>query len=525
MNFREWLSLHESFALPYGVMEEMYNFLLDSYKKRIESPKTPIRSKVFDLDLSGTRYEFLNKFHPSVSLNYVSRKLNMPAWYSGMKSVGASGSKFGNIPMYQGDISIGYGDNWADHKILLEHELLHFIQDLIKEHQRLTKKNKILASLYGILGAEGIKTAKQYLSFREKHGGIYDGVELPLGPWTLEGKSASEFFKQVNGGNGVRNYNPSIGGLPARSIVKKVMKDKNINVHGKVVEKRTHHHMRPIEFYTNLNSLIRILKVNYMKHMVSKGVDPAIAAVDIENKKLFFSDELNDVHGYTHKKMQDVKRLDKDLYKKYMNTITKDFIFDDKIDDYYNIVNRDEKGIKDFSAELVRRQEKESLERKNRLAKTGERAIKGTKYTAGDFKGTLVLPAYGGSMFDQLSNTADREENVDQQYKFVMYSLGKYSKKKKESEMITWKLDYNKLQEIFKSLRENRKARESDPEKWQKVTLCNWDHMVKKFADYIYEKAFGGTVGRPTGSELLSMFYGPVSITCNRDASGYFIPD
>ena len=244
MRFKQWL-LNEGFELPFRVIKDIYEYYRDSYEKYRLKPRVKIEPKYFDLDFTGTRYEFLNDLNPQV---LVELKGSLP---------GAAG-------LYQGSqlkvensrvtakIQLALSSFIANPEVVY-HELLHVVQDLI----RIKKQMKV------------------------------------------------------------------IGGLPNMPLVKRVTDERGMNIHGTKKVKRVQHGVRPIEYYTNLDSLIRMLQYLYVKMLLNSGKDIDLGVRDSEAKKEFFYK--NKDNSWISDKLDTVK-FDEELYRIYLQEISKRFI-------------------------------------------------------------------------------------------------------------------------------------------------------------------------------------------------------
>ena len=114
-----------------------------------------------------------------------------------------------------------------------------------------------------------------------------------------------------------------IGGLPNMPLVKRVTDEREMNIHGTKKVKRVQHGVRPIEYYTNLDSLIRMLQYLYVKMLLNSGKDIDLGVRDSEAKKEFFYK--NKDNSWISDKLDTVK-FDEELYRIYLQEISKRFI-------------------------------------------------------------------------------------------------------------------------------------------------------------------------------------------------------
>jgi hypothetical protein len=115
-----------------------------------------------------------------------------------------------------------------------------------------------------------------------------------------------------------------IGGLPNMPLVKRVTDERGINIRGDKNVKRVKHGVRPIEYYTNLDSVTRILQYKYVKMLLDSGKDMDLGVRDSEAKKEFFS-RMKKENSWISDKLDTVK-FDEELYKIYLQEISKRFI-------------------------------------------------------------------------------------------------------------------------------------------------------------------------------------------------------
>lgn len=145
ISFKKYTLLVEAFQLPYSVIQPILDYYYESYKKflkagrefgRVTSKTFP--EKNFELDFSGTQYEFLNDLKPNVNVYFLNnRNIDATAYfweYNKDKINTFDKTNTGNIyinftakfeTMYYGTI---------------EHEVLHYVQYLIKKYKKLKKR-------------------------------------------------------------------------------------------------------------------------------------------------------------------------------------------------------------------------------------------------------------------------------------------------------------------------------------------------------------------------------------------------
>lgn len=143
ISFKKYTLLKEAFQLPYSVIQPILDYYYESFKKFLKAGREKVTPKLFpeknfELDFSGTRYEFLNTMKPNVNVYFFFNKHSGTSayfWeYDKNKVNTFDKTNTGNIyinltskfeTMYYGTI---------------EHEVLHYVQYLIKKYKKLKKR-------------------------------------------------------------------------------------------------------------------------------------------------------------------------------------------------------------------------------------------------------------------------------------------------------------------------------------------------------------------------------------------------
>jgi hypothetical protein len=244
MRFKQWL-LNEGFELPFSVIKDIYEYYRDSYEQYRLKPRVKIEPKYFDLDFTGTRYEFLNDLNPQV---LVELKGTLPGGYAGLASRA-------NLINGRGTAKIQLAlVHFVNNPDIIYHEVLHVVQNLIK---------------------------------------IKKGMKV-------------------------------IGGLPNMPLVKRITDERGVDIYGTKKVKRVKHGVRPVEYYTNLDSVIRMLQYRYVRMLLDSGKDIDLGVRDSEAKKEFFS-KIKKENSWISDKLDTVK-FDEELYRIYLQEISKRFI-------------------------------------------------------------------------------------------------------------------------------------------------------------------------------------------------------
>jgi len=245
MRFKQWL-LNEGFELPFSVIKDIYEYYRDSYEQYRLKPRVKIEPKYFDLDFTGTRYEFLNDLNPRV---LVELKGSLPGGHAGLA--------------YRANLINGRGTakiqlalvHFVNNPDTIYHEVLHVVQNLIR---------------------------------------IKKGMKV-------------------------------IGGLPNMPLVKRITDKRGIDIHGAKNVKRVKHAIRPVEYYTNLDSVIRSLQYKYVRMLLDSGKDMDLGVRDSEAKKEFFY-RMKKENSWISDKLDTVNKFDEELYRIYLQEISKRFI-------------------------------------------------------------------------------------------------------------------------------------------------------------------------------------------------------
>ena len=143
ISFKKYILLREAFQLPYSVIQPILDYYYESFKKFLKAGREKVTPKFFpeknfELDFSGTPYEFLNDMKPNVNVYFLhNRNIDTSAYfweYDKNKINTFDKTNTGNIyinltsrfeTMYYGTI---------------EHEVLHYVQYLIKKYKKLKKR-------------------------------------------------------------------------------------------------------------------------------------------------------------------------------------------------------------------------------------------------------------------------------------------------------------------------------------------------------------------------------------------------
>jgi hypothetical protein len=478
MNFKQWL-YNESFELPFDNIRKIYEYYEESYKKYLKAPRTKIPPKTIPLDLSGSKYDFLQYLDPTVE---VELKGSLPAGVPGDYS--------------NGKIRLSFQNHEYVNYSTIEHEVLHYLQDLFKKHAKKLPRSSRPAD----------KRKYRYLD---------------------------------------KDSTTVVGGLPNIPLVKRIMKKKGIkDVDGIIKDKRTKHEHRPIEFYTNLNSLIRSLQYYYIVLGIElgKGVisnnriinlnldglkaniyeedpdwfssykDPSFVRKMLSwtsnkrNKQLFLNKLINR-KDHVVRNLEKIKNLDEELYKIYLREIYKNFIDNDNFasnaSEVKKIIDSMEQSKKEKEIAKETKQRKKS-EKKEKL---GEKVLLGD-WTEADFTGriTITYPSDYSDIYDEENLGYSNSEIAEEMF-------GEIGMKTNDNYEIKFGISAKNLTKIFANIKKAKKTFvETDigKELGQTKINNNFDYMAKTLAETISRYLRSNSEYRPkypSAEDILNIFY------------------
>lgn len=221
------------FNIPRKVYQPVLNAFFAAYEKyRMEDVKR-VTSKNFPeeeytLDFSGTRFEFLDKLEPKprIRVNYLSKNTGGGAYYIR--------DDLNILRNNSGTIYLNLGNALKQAVSTVEHEVSHFVQDLIRKVKYLKKKE------YG-----------------------YD----------------------------VRFSDIEIGGVPSRRIMPGGVDTHGYKDGGARVRRVKHGH-RPVEYYPDLLSAVRALESQYYEKIKNDPDYEKLKNSESSRKSFFVSDFL-----------------------------------------------------------------------------------------------------------------------------------------------------------------------------------------------------------------------------------------
>jgi hypothetical protein len=459
INFKEWLIKEGLFEIPFGNLEKIHQYFLDSYKVYLKKPRSKFPTRNFKIDLQGTKYDFLQYLDPNVDIILKPSLGNYAGWY-----------KPG--PNNKGVIELSFVEGEHITYSTIEHEVLHYLQDLIKQ----VAKEKAQYP-----GSKNVRTKRQREKFRKKS-------------------------------------NPFPGGLPSSNLVKKLVKEKGFDVEGNKEERRTHHEYRPIEYYTNLNSLIRILKVKYLKYVlemlkVTNEEDYAAKKDQIKSmlantkeKTKVFNKSL-EIKSYEEKKLRKIRNISEELYRIYMKEIFKNFLDNNDFDD----VLKTKKIADIINYETTSELQKKKDEKLKKITKLLQPAI--GNFTEADFACKKPLRIDYFDIYDY-SNLEDGNGDEGER---MFADIGKDPTK----EYISISITYSNLSKLFNKIRNSKNNSQEKRDK------CQWDYFAIRLIDEILKnlEIYGKQISdkQPKKEDLIKMFYPGPYESCSKDEDGQFL--
>lgn len=316
INFKHWLLLNEGLIqIPYKVIKPIVDDYFNFFKN-VNLGKTKIKdeAKTYKIDLSGTNYDFPNII-PKLNVTYKGlRGKNIGSYHTSETKI-----EYPPLPYSPqedpitviGKITLKKDLSDNSPVELIEHEVMHFIQDLININMSHNKQ-------------------------------IYKN----------DGKL----------GSGKR---PEFGGSGPRKLTQNLMRSYNANFYGynKNQNRMIDHEKRATEFQTNLSSILIMLNKQFINKFLSGNLNPNYFSYDydivkdIKTKEDFEKNKdvivkfINNQNvknkyirdgistgllSYSTYKLYKVKKFDEELYNWYLGEIYKNFVAKDIEEDKLN---------------------------------------------------------------------------------------------------------------------------------------------------------------------------------------------
>jgi hypothetical protein len=474
MNFKEWLVNEGFLGLPFSVYKKVVDFYIAAERKHMSGINGVI-SDVLPLDFEGTNFDFLAYLNPKVKVNVHNAEMVDGAGGYYLPS-GMQRTPEGVI----GEIALA-SKSFGTMDSTIEHELLHFVQDLIKIH--------------------AMETVANNPNRRDKR-------------WTKDGSFVNRLGNVRGPGAGLRrdkkNKNSGtirLGGLPEKKALSDMLGDYDVDgyVRGSKKQRRTTHGYRPIEQMTNLNTKVMELRFNYLANVLKQlGIDPTEKTweelqANPEFMKLLGDKEKKRV-TQTFKDLGPTQRLyQKEIFKRYTDST-------DWRDTFEMIKSK--KSLR----KIIKQDEQE------RAAKNKESGMDLKGYSEEDFgKGVRVKIEYYDrldfSIIDELVPEEDRESVSTYDSAEEMFS--KIGIKEDSEGFYSFAANPKNLFKIFGKIKQH-KQNETEKEK-----RCDWDHFAEKLAesisyklsDYMFKKKHK----QIDEKQILDIFYPGPYESCLKD--------
>jgi len=450
MEFKEWLN--EGFMrLPLSAYKDIVDFYAYAKNQYELKPRANIPERIFHLDLRGTRWEFLQHLDPTVAVKIRNAEAvdGTPGYYSA-----------GNIVLA--------AKSGTTITSTLEHELLHFLQDLVGTYAR-----------------------RSLLARPDR-----------------------------------RDENPDtrIGGLPKKKILRDLLAKYDVGGRtrggdiGGTSWRRTTHRFRPVEQMTNLNSHINDMRIRYLSRTLRNlNINPNETKWRELLANRGFMTMLSDRRDKS--KMvpkKELEALHPESGRFYRKEIFKNFVDSTDWPDTFEI-------LKVQAAVRERQKEIRLQNAQHPQKKTKELQMDLKGYREEDFgKGVKVkIDYYDITDFSNLDEILgdgyedheDYEDPLDAAQS-MFNALG--IKGNKDGDMMILASAQN-LKKIFDKIRQLKQA---EPDRTKR---CNWDHFARKLATYAADKVddFMSKNSRKHISEqmFLSIFYPDPEEECSPDAT------
>lgn len=310
MNFKAWLLITEGLIqIPYKVIKPIVDDYFDFFKNvNLGKSKIKDETKTYKLDLSGTNYDFPNII-PKLNVTYKGLRGRLLGSYIRPKT---KIYVYDSMVVVTGSITLKKNLSASVSPVdLIEHEVMHFIQDIISIH---------------------MSHNKQIYTKQEEY------------PFVIR---------------------PEFSGSGPRKLTQNLMHADKANFYGYSAEtnKMLDHEKRAIEFQTNLSSILIMLIKEFVNTFLSRNLNPDYYSYDydivkeIKTKEDFeknkdvivkFINNQNIKNKYLKSsiskrpfttfeyKLDDIKKFNKELYNWYLSEIYKNFVAKDIEEDKLN---------------------------------------------------------------------------------------------------------------------------------------------------------------------------------------------
>ena len=313
MNFKNWLIKEGAIQVPFKVFEPIVTDYFNYLKNNIEKPLR--KTKTYSLDLSNTKYEFLKYLNPKLKVNYKGFKDDTIghylAGYANLAIHDDQTYEVTGIIELKYDLFKTFYYSTIVHPAMygmVEHEFAHFLQELINTNEYLKNNKKIPDNI-------------------------------------------NRLITKIHGGSG-----------PKR-LTNYLMKKQDVDFDGTNLKtkKQIDHEKRPIEFQTNLISVLEEIQSNFVNSFLSGNLNPNYFSYPYDiikniKTKEDFEKNKNLIVGFLNNprekknfilssknklsidsdQLANIKKYNTELYNWYLNEIYKNFVTKDIEEDKLN---------------------------------------------------------------------------------------------------------------------------------------------------------------------------------------------
>lgn len=429
------------YHIPREIYKDMMDYYIEMYKKFRSSDSKRVTDKQFppktfrpDFSKIGKTFEFVKNYNPSVTIRFTAN--NEDQW---MKYRSADNSL----------IQLSLNDPERVYTEIMEHELLHSLQMLLRHHEDKRRRD---------VDPKNIRPTK-----KNKNSPFPSARTLPMVQYA---------------------------GVPKKKYI-----DQKYDWHGRLKDtrsgRRTEHSKRPIEYYPDLLSSIKSLQRQWIKFAASHAMDEK-AIKSEEKKKNFFMGFYNNIKNntpYPEYLKNFIPSLASKIFERFRNN-GKNFVNMMLQKAYDGFVNKDF----DFDPQELKAFQKEAEDQ--RFINQNEKISK-QKQKIGSDKIFLFDSSYlklnyydRGEIFDDVEN----EESIDYLDGFrsdsadiVFDQLGLRSREdKRGNEYMIFPSKINNVVKLLKKVKASKSHTFDGISK--EASDAIWDGVFKYFA-HLYRRA------------------------------------
>jgi len=272
MTFSDYFYILEEslFTLPSALwkdIEEYYKSVYKLYKSGLEK-KALNSEEIFPINFGGTEFSFLNDLDPTIKVKFVD--------HTGSKLLPVDANNRSTLLI---NLKDPYPKTTGH---VIEHEIIHFIQELIQSKRKNEK---------GISDEEPQREIDRLIKSKEL-----------------------------------------VGGLPSKSLYPKDITKAGYMSGDKI--KKIDHHKRPVEYYPNVVSFMRQLQNAYRKHLKANDIPDST-----RERENFFQEvyqnaikpgkpeyETEENVSIETERINEIKEFSKKLYERLLSLVYKLFI-------------------------------------------------------------------------------------------------------------------------------------------------------------------------------------------------------